>query len=100
MRSPSGVGPLAFSTAQLPGVTPSGTVSINNQGTTPAPAFKNATGSTAVPQSVGYWTGLGGVDPNSDITADFSGTPFGSDQAHPNVQPSRVTNKIIFTGVV
>lgn len=37
--------------------------------------------------------------PNS-VSVNGNTGSVGSDQAHPNVQPSRATNKIIFTGVV
>lgn len=37
---------------------------------------------------------------NTGVTVATTITPTGGGEAHPNLQPSRVTNKIIFTGVV
>lgn len=60
------------------------------------------TGSTAVPQTANG--GVAGVSASSTapdgVHSHAVTVNSGGGQAHPNVQPSRVTNKIIFTGVV
>lgn len=90
--------------AQTPNVTPSGTA--NSAGT--------LSGTTATIKAFGVTLGFGamaygaGAGSDTSIGVNVSDTSRsltmnalgGGGQAHPNVQPSRATNKIIFTGVV
>jgi hypothetical protein len=70
--------------AQLPVITPAGT--IGGTVTTTDPATTTETGSTAAPQSNNYWSGTGSSA--KSISATFTGSSFGSGNAHPNTQPS------------
>lgn len=73
---------------ELPIITPAGTVSvsINPFG---GPSTNNGTGSTAAPQSNGFWTGSSGlISPTG--TGSFSGTPFGQGGVLRNIQPTRL----------
>lgn len=73
---------------ELPVITPAGSVSvsINPFG---GPSTNNGTGSTAAPQSNGFWTGSSGlISPTG--TGSFSGTPFGQGGVLRNIQPTRL----------
>lgn len=99
-----GVDRHALTLAQTPDVLPTGT----------APSAGVLTGQTTTLKAFGVTLGTGatayGVGAGSDINVPVSvgdvarsllmNALGGGGQAHPNVQPSRVTNKIIFTGVV
>ncbi len=80
--------------AQLPSVTPAGTVSISD------PGHLHGIGVTTI-ASGGGSTGFGSSSSTSTaaattgITASFTGTPFGSGQAHSNMPPAFLTTFII-----
>ncbi len=83
-----------LTTAQIPTITPSGSVS----GTSAFYAQPTlVTGSTANPQATNYAQGPFSVTSQA-ITASFSGTPFGGGGAHNNLPPGIVCNYIIFAG--
>lgn len=76
---------------QIPIITPSGSVT----GTSAFYAQPTlVTGSTAVPQANDYAQGPFSVTSQA-ISAAFTGTPFGSGQAHNITQPSSTVNTII-----
>ncbi len=88
-------------TAQLPVVTPTGTVTVSY----PAHTYlRYASGAAGLQAGANFNLPTGEISANtappSNTAFSLSINSFGSGQAHPNVQPSRVTNKIIFTGVV
>lgn len=69
----------------LPIFTPSGTVT--GSVTVNIPTNNNATGSTASPQSGGYWQGSGFQDTRT-ISAAFAGNSIGGGQAFDAISPS------------
>lgn len=90
---------VTLSEAQLPVITPSGSVSVTINGIT----VVTAVGSTSVdPVGVGTAAKDPVVSnlPLSVNSAGFSGNSFGGGGAHNNVQPTAVDNIIIYTGVI
>lgn len=86
--STTGVANHTLTIAQLPIITPAGTITFGTA-TVPAPTNQNTTGSTATPQTTGNWSGSTVSTFNvSGLSATFDGTPFGSGNAHPNMQPT------------
>jgi microcystin-dependent protein len=85
--------------AELPTITPSGTV------TKPTITVTNGTqvvrGATSASPGGGNNTGstTSTITAALDSTPTFTGAPFGSGSAHNNVQPTIILNKIIFAGV-
>ncbi len=87
--------------AQVPTITPTGVVTVTH----PAHQYKRFSNGNQT-----YTTGAGNNIPTGE--EDANTTPpaptnhalalnnFGGGQAHPNLQPTRVVNRIIFTGVV
>lgn len=84
-----------LTTGQLPTITPTGSVNITSQGVSPAPFQKNGTGSLAAPQENDFWKGSGPDVANTGIAASFTGNAFGSNQAHPNTQPSALVYVLV-----
>lgn len=98
-----GVDRHALTVAQLPVFTPAGTIAVTD------PAYQvnfAALGVNPGPPSttvvlVGSGSSIGvGATKVSAGAATFTGAAVGSGHAHPNLPPSRVVNKIIYTGVV
>lgn len=77
-----------LSIAELPVVTPAGTIANVVSGGT-----KGGTGGTNVAFS--STNPVPSAFSDIIVTSTFSGTPFGSGNAHNNVQPTWITNKII-----
>lgn len=87
-----------LTTAQLPVVTPAGTISaMQLQWDGPTSRTQLGVTTNGNPAFI-YWTGDTPTNTTS-VTPTFTGTSFGSGNAHNNVQPSIVLNKMIFTGV-
>lgn len=82
--------------AQLPAITPAGSVSL----TTPRVYIRNNIAGSGTSDNM-VKAGSAGSDGDEVFTyhtaptASFTGTPFGSDGAHNNVQPTIVLNKLL-----
>lgn len=113
LHAVGGVEQVTLTVGQLPAVTPAGTITITDnhfhfvvanvaasssvmdldslaQNLNVGTSFSYALGSTATVANVGKTSGS-----QSPPTASFSGTPFGSGQAHSNLQPTIVENFIL-----
>jgi microcystin-dependent protein len=88
-----------LTTAQLPTITPAGTVAISPNGHDhPITAKSNALGfgAGALAQASGAAdTTLPGTVQSTSLDAAFTGTPFGSGTSHNNMQPSSFLNAMV-----
>jgi microcystin-dependent protein len=92
-----GVQTQTLTIAQLPVVTPAGTIGFSGNIKTNIPPVGNIVSVGSGPQRAVADAVVNNAD-YSTFVGSFSGTSFGSGNAHPIVQPTIVTNYIIYAG--
>lgn len=89
-----------LTTGQLPSITPAGSVSVSITGITLNSRGDGESGTGGRRIAVGDGDGTStstNIFASGAATGSFSGTPFGSGQAHNNVQPTIILNYLIKT---
>lgn len=99
LGAPGGSQNHALVTGELPSITPSGGVSVSDSRTwaTAATVVTTGPGTPVGTPSAGATLNVASIAVNasgSSPTGSFSGTPFGNNQPHTNMQPSIVLNFI------